>query len=427
VRRCDPRVAKSHYFMSQLAFVDVVMLPNGPQHLDGARLVGRTYISETVQIATTDHTRRRDKTQSNFNLHVESTIVEVDIKNEIQNPQQQVVQHQKTIKMSSNYNYTEQKMRAVKTVVSSKSDVKTGLILQDTDVVSGRGGLANNHSGNILFRRLVAENKGAYLKCEKKSYKHFLAMSIIAAIEGLGGRFLRSVGGGIYESSESKKHVQWVHLSRDQAIAKTAQALREQDANSKAPTKEQRFVEKKRSLRAQQKQKSQAPQIIEDEPKIEATHSPVTSEAMNIDFMPHSLDHQLSVDYCASGADDELDRHCQDDVGHALNQPILDSHAQRFDHPRPCRLEARDQSVDINLLLAHVGVKLNEGVPFENSMVNSSSSSSLNENEELTNNALARPSMIEQRQQSFLQPHELEYFKFMGKEDLGHFASLFDN
>ena len=67
---------------------------------------------------------------------------------------------------------------------ASNSDIE----LRDEDVLSGRGGLSNKHPGNHLFRRIVSQNKEAYQKCEKKLHKFFLAISIIAAVERVGGR-----------------------------------------------------------------------------------------------------------------------------------------------------------------------------------------------------------------------------------------------
>jgi hypothetical protein len=93
------------------------------------------------------------------------------------------------------------------------------------DVLCGRGGLSNRHPGNRLFRRLVDHNKQNHQNSISSSYKHFMAVSIITAIERKGGRFLR------------KENKSWVRVLPKVAHRKTAQALREQDCpSSSSPT-----------------------------------------------------------------------------------------------------------------------------------------------------------------------------------------------
>jgi len=93
--------------------------------------------------------------------------------------------------------------------------------VKDNDILSGRGGLANKHPGNQMFRRIVNENKVLYQNCQKKTHKHFLAVSIIAAMERQGGRFLKRHGND-----------GWVRATRKEAFQKTSQALREQDGST---------------------------------------------------------------------------------------------------------------------------------------------------------------------------------------------------
>ena len=115
-------------------------------------------------------------------------------------------------------------------------------------VLGGRGGLSNNHPGNHMFRRVVNENKELYHKCEKKSHRFFLAVSIIAAVERNGGRFLK----------RDEKAGKWVKIPRKDAIAKTNQALREQDVKTrKSPEAIERQVEKKQLQRQRKLQEKQ--------------------------------------------------------------------------------------------------------------------------------------------------------------------------
>ena len=89
--------------------------------------------------------------------------------------------------------------------------------LQDTDVVLGRGGLANNHPGNKLFRQIVSENKQFYQQSLNSTHKQLLISSIVMAIQKHGGRFVKKEGQN------------WKEIPDCDAHSKTAQALRELD------------------------------------------------------------------------------------------------------------------------------------------------------------------------------------------------------
>lgn len=84
------------------------------------------------------------------------------------------------------------------------------------DVLCGRGGLSNKHFGNRLFRRLVGANQEAYHNATNPSHKQFLVMSIIQAIQGRNGQFIKQRDGV------------WSEISPREAFVKTSQALREQ-------------------------------------------------------------------------------------------------------------------------------------------------------------------------------------------------------
>lgn len=86
------------------------------------------------------------------------------------------------------------------------------------DVLSGRGGLINKHSGNVSFRRLIERNKSTYHTCQKE-FKSLLAKSIVLAFHQSSppGRFLvKDDASGL-----------WYNIGTRKAIAKTRQALRE--------------------------------------------------------------------------------------------------------------------------------------------------------------------------------------------------------
>lgn len=84
----------------------------------------------------------------------------------------------------------------------------------ENDVLCGRGGLTNSHTGNIRFREIVADNQIDYLKAKKRD-KIIIANQIVALIHEKGGRFLRKTPEG------------WVPITDKKAQEKTSQALRE--------------------------------------------------------------------------------------------------------------------------------------------------------------------------------------------------------
>ena len=87
--------------------------------------------------------------------------------------------------------------------------------ITDHDVLCGRGGGANRHSGNILFHQLVKKNQSAYLQAQKAN-KKLVAKSIVDEIRRLGGRFLKhDDNGNLFDIGDVK------------ANDKTCQALRE--------------------------------------------------------------------------------------------------------------------------------------------------------------------------------------------------------
>jgi hypothetical protein len=93
------------------------------------------------------------------------------------------------------------------------------MIVSDSDVLCGRGGLSNQHPGNRRFRRIVNENKHIYQKCDDPTHKHLLIVSIVSSIRRFGGRFLRKQG------------EIWTEASHKESFMKTSQALREHDTD----------------------------------------------------------------------------------------------------------------------------------------------------------------------------------------------------
>lgn len=84
------------------------------------------------------------------------------------------------------------------------------------DVICGRGGAVNNHSGNMRFRQLISKFKHQYMT-ESKQSKAYVAVRVLEAVKSSTppGRFL------------CKYPVGYLECGDDRAREKTKQALRE--------------------------------------------------------------------------------------------------------------------------------------------------------------------------------------------------------
>lgn len=94
-------------------------------------------------------------------------------------------------------------------------------IIGRNDVLLGRGGATNSHSGNKAFRGLVKAHQDEYLNAKKKD-KPAVAARVVERIRQQGGYFLRQHG-----TSQDGRHIYWVDVGDDRAKEKTCQALRE--------------------------------------------------------------------------------------------------------------------------------------------------------------------------------------------------------
>lgn len=68
--------------------------------------------------------------------------------------------------------------------------LKNLIIPTEKDVIFGRGATANNHPGNIVFRRWVDELKARYMAANGYKEKTKLSLTIINRVHDNGGRFL---------------------------------------------------------------------------------------------------------------------------------------------------------------------------------------------------------------------------------------------
>lgn len=92
--------------------------------------------------------------------------------------------------------------------------------IKPNDVLSGRGGATNSHSGNRAFRSLVKMYQERYLKAKKRD-KPSVAAIVVERIREKGGRFLKRV------STTPDGKVIWMDIGDTRAKEKACQALRE--------------------------------------------------------------------------------------------------------------------------------------------------------------------------------------------------------
>ena len=92
------------------------------------------------------------------------------------------------------------------------------------DVLCGRGGLTNQHSGNEWYRRLIRSNRALYRSCPKHT-KLLVAKAIVQAVQKQEppGRFLEMF---------QKESGVWKPITYRRAVDKTSQALREKEVAS---------------------------------------------------------------------------------------------------------------------------------------------------------------------------------------------------
>ncbi|GAX28697.1 hypothetical protein FisN_33Hh027 [Fistulifera solaris] len=88
--------------------------------------------------------------------------------------------------------------------------------IQEDDVLLGRGGETNHHTGNIQYRLLVKACQPAYLAAKRRD-KPRIAAGIVLAVRRAGGRFLK----------KDDTDAAWKDVGNVRAREKTSQALRE--------------------------------------------------------------------------------------------------------------------------------------------------------------------------------------------------------
>lgn len=99
------------------------------------------------------------------------------------------------------------------------------IVVNEKDVLLGRGGVTNTHLGNKKYRSLVRELQQEYFHAPKLK-KSDIALRVVNQVYSEGGRFLVENEGG-----------NWEEVSKERARKKTSQTMREKAPQLRHTTK----------------------------------------------------------------------------------------------------------------------------------------------------------------------------------------------
>lgn len=118
--------------------------------------------------------------------------------------------------------------KPIKTTIMTtnvEDNLNRNIVVNDKDVLLGRGGVTNTHLGNKKFRSLVRELQQEYVNAPKLK-KADIALRVVNQVYIQGGRFLVETQAG-----------KWEEVSKERARKKTSQTLREKPPRSLEFTK----------------------------------------------------------------------------------------------------------------------------------------------------------------------------------------------
>lgn len=110
---------------------------------------------------------------------------------------------------------------------------KKYLVPTEKDVMMGRGGKSNHHSGNMQYRAEIDRLQEGYKKTDDKDEKTNISETLVLYIQSYGGNFLEKDDDG------------WYVIDDMVARRKVSQALREDKDPEKRRAKRQRFLLKR--------------------------------------------------------------------------------------------------------------------------------------------------------------------------------------
>lgn len=119
---------------------------------------------------------------------------------------------------------------------TAATDTRNDIIMHPGkhDVLFGRGGAINQHVGNIMFRRVVNEQKEDYFNAPK-SDKPKIARRVVNIVRNLmnpPGRFLAPLNDSDKNSKDKEGRILWYDVGDKKARAKASQCLREKKIDS---------------------------------------------------------------------------------------------------------------------------------------------------------------------------------------------------
>lgn len=193
---------------------------------------------------------------------------------------------------------------------SGRTSLGTGYILNDNDVICGRGKRSLNNMGNMVFRQIVAERADEYRKSKTRIVKKQRIDVIIGIVRSADGHFLQ----------KDKSSGEWYDIGDEAAAAKVGHALRDTKSIVCAlpPSTGKAATKKKTALQSSSAKKTSKREVV----KIDgwenlqtALLNPDQGDAFNFDHDELDLFHLIENDVSAldslllvsSGQDDNDD------------------------------------------------------------------------------------------------------------------------
>ncbi len=200
--------------------------------------------------------------------------------------------------------------------------------INENDVLCGRGGTINSHSGNVKFRNIVLQFKDAYKQARSRFDKTMISDTVVKSIRSMNppGRFL------------AEEYGSWVDIGDDKARSKVSQALREKKVYKQYHHQGQGSKEENMQVQPQpQPQASLAQNDSWDAAPVFVSESPSTSESpLSNEEEPPEPDQMSSFD--------SWDQGLEPDPFVQVHVPHVNTHLQqRFNNPKRALFHQRQE------------------------------------------------------------------------------------
>ena len=160
----------------------------------------------------------------------------------------------------------------------------------DRDVLLGRGGGVNNHSGNRVYRRLIDKKRSLYRSLPDRADKSLLIRSVFQALQNNNVRFLKKK-----KKSKSTHEDVWFEISEVDAMGKISQAFRE--GGSGAGPKQASQAAQAMVNKAEEEKMGAMSDLtkLPDEPPLLRGLSTMSMDSSSLTFMHQQLKPQAVV------------------------------------------------------------------------------------------------------------------------------------